>query len=104
MPIAYFEARPAFLGETFALVVTVPGSVSIAGWVLDAKLYAPGGADTGLTIAANVLDAVARTIQVAGSIPSSGAGDYVLTVRRTDDGSNLVVSHGVIEVKDPKVF
>lgn len=98
--LGYFEMRPAFTGETpLTVTCTIEGSGSIAGWTFSGQLYNPSGSEVAGAVTVAIANAANRiiTITIAGQ---STAGDHVVVVRRTDDSSQLVVAHGVVELTD----
>lgn len=100
MSSAYFEMRPVFLGEVATVTAIVAGSGSIAGWTFTGHLYNASGQEIAAQAAATILDPTARTVSVV-VLGQSTAGDCSVEVRRTDDGSDLCVVRGVLEVTDP---
>lgn len=97
MSAFYHELRPAYTGEaSYAALVTVEGTGTIAGQTFAAVLRAPDGTEVpGAT--AVVDDAAARRVLV--TLPGRATpGECPWEVRRTDDGTNLVVAHGRLDV------
>lgn len=101
MPSIWKTLRPAFTGETsYAVVVTIEGTGTIAGQVFSAQMTKYDGSPAPGSATAVVTDPGAR--QVTVTLPGQAvAGDYQWALRRTDNGSNLVVSGGTVEVTDP---
>ena len=98
----YFEARPAYVGETggYEIDLTLTGSGSISGWTFSAAMKNPDGTAATGTPTAVVADATLRTVTL--TLPAQAtAGEYFWSVRRTDDSSDDVIAHGTIEIRDP---
>lgn len=100
MSSAFFETRPAYIGETVVCSATISGSGSIASWTFTGTLYDPEGVEVEDAVTVAILVAADRTITVTIE-GQDVVGDYRVTVERTDDDLGLIVVRGVIEVTDP---
>lgn len=101
MSAFYSELRPAYTDESaYQVTITIEGTGSIAGQTFGAALFNPDGTPADGAPTAAVSDASAR--QVLVTLPGQpSAGEYGWVCRRTDDGSALVVAHGLVDVQKP---
>lgn len=99
MSAFYAELRPAYTGEeSYSVTITVEGAGSIAGQEFSATLLKPDGTTASGSATAEILDADDRTVLV--TLPGQTApGEYLWECRRTDNDSNLLVAHGVVDVQ-----
>lgn len=95
----YSELRPCYTSENpYSVTITIDGSGTIAGQVFVAAMFNPDGTAATGTPTADINDAAARKVLV--TLPSqANAGEYGWELRRTDDGSGLVVAHGIVDVR-----
>lgn len=99
MSAFYTELRPAYTGEaSYTATITIDGSGTISGQTFSAAMFKPDGTAATGTPTAVILVAADRTVTL--TLPSQSiAGEYSWECRRTDDSSNLVVAHGIIEIQ-----
>ena len=97
----YAEIRASYTGETnYQATIVIVGSGSITGWTFLAEMKNPDGTTATGSPTAVVSDAANRKVLL--TLPAQTvAGEYFWSVRRTDDGSDDVIAHGVIEIRDP---
>lgn len=100
MSAFYSEMRPAYVDEaSYTATITIDGSGTISGQTFSAAMFKPDGTAATGTPTAVILVAADRTVTL--TLPTQTiAGEYSWAVRRTDDASNLVVAHGVIDIQN----
>lgn len=96
----YSEFRPAYVGEPISVSCTIEGSGSIAGTTYAGTLIDPTGEEVTGAVTVTIADAPGREITISIEAQDT-RGDYTLSVRRTDDATDLVVLTGTVELTDP---